>query len=81
MPELPFNPNDVVIDPEDGDIFVAESHRGGMNNRIVHYSSEGRFINQWGSKGSGQEELSEPLSIAMDSQGRFFVGDRENNRI
>ena len=81
MPELLFNPNDVVIDPEDGDIFVAESHRGGMNNRIVHYSSEGRFINQWGSKGSGQGELSEPHSIAMDSQGRFFVGDRENNRI
>ena len=80
-PELLFNPNDVVIDPEDGDIFVAESHRGGMNNRIVHYSSEGRFINQWGSKGSGQGELSEPHSIAMDSQGRLFVGDRENNRI
>ena len=80
-PELLFNPNDVVIDPEDGDIFVAESHRGGMNNRIVHYSSEGRFINQWGSKGSGQGELSEPHSIAMDSRGRLFVGDRENNRI
>ena len=80
-PELLFNPNDVVIDPEDGHIFVAESHRGGMNNRIVHYSSEGRFINQWGSKGSGQGELSEPHSIAMDSQGRLFVGDRENNRI
>ena len=53
-PELLFNPNDVVIDPADGDTFVAESHRGGMNNRIVHYSSEGRFINQWRSKGSGQ---------------------------
>ena len=80
-PELLFNPNDVVIDPEDGHIFVAESHRGGMNNRIVHYSSEGRFIKQWGSEGSGQGELSEPHSIAMDSQGRLFVGDRENNRI
>lgn len=80
-PELLFNPNDLVIDPEDGDIFVAESHRGGMNNRIVHYSSEGRFIKQWGSKGSGQGELSEPHSIAMDSGGRLFVGDRENNRI
>jgi len=54
MPELLFNPNDVVIDPADGDTFVAESHRGGMNNQIVHYSSEGRFINQWRSKGSGQ---------------------------
>ena len=81
MPGLLFSPNDVVIDSEDGDIFIAESHRGGMNNRIVHYSSDGEFIKQWGSKGSGQGELSEPHSIAMDSQGRLFVGDRENNRI
>jgi DNA-binding beta-propeller fold protein YncE len=80
-PGLLFNPTDVVVDPNDGDIFVAESHRGGMNNRIVHYSSTGRFIEQWGSKGSGQGEFSEPHSIAMDSQGRLFVGDRDNNRI
>ena len=80
-PGLLFNPTDVVVDPNDGDIFVAESHRGGMNNRIVHYSSTGRFIKQWGSKGSGQGEFSEPHSIAMDSQGRLFVGDRDNNRI
>jgi DNA-binding beta-propeller fold protein YncE len=26
-------------------------------------------------------EMSEPHTIAMDSQGRLFVGDRENNRI
>jgi len=80
-PGLLFNPNDVVVDPNDGDIFIAESHRGGRNNRIVHYSSEGRFIKQWGSEGSGQGELSEPHTIAMDSGGRLFVGDRNNNRI
>ena len=81
MPGQLFSPNDVVVDSEDGDIFVAESHRGSMNNRIVHFSSDGRFIKQWGSNGSGQGELREPHSIAMDSQGRLFVGDRENNRI
>jgi len=76
-----FAPNDVVLDPDDGDIFVAESHRGGMNNRIVHYDRNGRFIKQWGSKGSAPGQLSEPHTIAMDSRGRLFVGDRENNRI
>ena len=80
-PDLLFNPNDVVIDPSDGDIFVSESHRGGMNNRIVHFSADGTFIDEWGGKGSGLGELSEPHTIAMDSQGRLFVGDRENNRI
>jgi len=80
-PNLLFNPNDVVVDPDDGDIFVAESHRGGMNNRIVHFSADGSYIGEWGSKGSGPDQLSEPHTIAMDSRGRLFVGDRENNRI
>jgi sugar lactone lactonase YvrE len=76
-----FWPNDVVVDPRSGDIFVAESHRNGVNNRIVHFSADGRFIKAFGRKGSGPGELSEPHTIAMDSRGRLFVGDRENNRI
>lgn len=80
-PGLMHSPNDVVIDPEDGDIFVAESHRRGANNRIVHYKADGTYVKEWGSKGSGPGQLSEPHTIAMDSGGRLFVGDRENNRI
>ncbi len=38
-------------------------------------------MKEWGTKGSGRGELSEPHTIAMDSRGRLFVGDRENNRI
>ena len=80
-PNLLHSPNDVVIDPSDGDIFVADSHRRGLNNRIVHYDAEGVFIKEWGGKGSQDGQLSEPHTIAMDSKGRLFVGDRENNRI
>ena len=36
---------------------------------------------EFGRKGSGAGELSEPHTIAVDSRGRLFVGDRENNRI
>ena len=74
-------PNDVVVDPSDGDIFVAESHRGGRNDRIVHFDRQGRFIKTIGSAGSAPGQLSEPHSLALDSRGRLFVGDRENNRI
>ena len=35
-----INPPDVVIAPS-GDIFVTDSHRGGKNNRIVHFTKEG----------------------------------------
>ncbi|MGA0243413.1 MAG: hypothetical protein ACO3J5_03460, partial [Pseudohongiellaceae bacterium] len=34
-----------------------------------------------GSAGSAPGQLSEPHSLALDSRGRLFVGDRENNRI
>lgn len=80
-PALLHQPNDVAVDPEDGDIFIADSHRGGLNNRIVHFSANGDYIKEWGEQGSAPGQLSEPHSIAMDSRGRLFVGDRENNRI
>jgi sugar lactone lactonase YvrE len=79
-PGLFDQPTDVVVSPA-GDIFVTDSHRNGRNNRVVRFTKEGAFVKEWGTKGSGRGELSEPHTIAMDSRGRLFVGDRENNRI
>ena len=79
-PDLFDQPTDVVVAPN-GELFVTDSHRNGKNNRVVKLTKDGKFIKQWGSTGSGPGELSEPHSIAIDSQGRLFVGDRENNRI
>jgi DNA-binding beta-propeller fold protein YncE len=73
-------PTDVAIAPG-GDIFVTDSHRNGTNNRVVRFNKDGRFVKEWGKKGSGRGEFSEPHTIAIDSRGRLFVGDRENNRI
>jgi DNA-binding beta-propeller fold protein YncE len=73
-------PTDVVVAPA-GDIFVTDSHRNGRNNRVVRFTKDGRYVKEWGRKGSGKGELSEPHTIAIDSRGRLFVGDRENNRI
>jgi len=60
---------------------VTDSHRNGKNNRVVKFTKDGTFIKEWGTKGSGPGQISEPHTIAMDSSGRLFVGDRENNRI
>jgi hypothetical protein len=81
-----FNqPTDVLVAPN-GDIFVADGHRDSAtahpgNNRIVKFSKDGKFLKQWGRKGTGPGEFQEPHTIAMDSRGRLFVGDRMNNRI
>jgi sugar lactone lactonase YvrE len=79
-PALFDQPTDVVVSPA-GDIFVTDSHRNGKNNRVVRFTRDGKYVKEWGRKGSGRGELSEPHTIAMDSRGRLFVGDRENNRI
>ena len=79
-PSLFDQPTDVVVTPA-GDIFVTDSHRNGKNNRVVRFTKQGTFVKEWGSKGTGPGQMSEPHTIAIDSRGRLFVGDRENNRI
>jgi hypothetical protein len=77
-----FNqPNDVAIAPN-GDIFVSDGHTPGMGNaRVVKFSPDGKFLKQWGKHGSGPGEFEVPHTLAFDSRGRLFVGDRANNRI
>lgn len=76
-----FNkPSDMLVAPN-GDIFVADGHDAGGNNRIVKLSNTGEFIMEWGVTGSAHGEFQDPHALAMDSQGRLFVGDRANSRI
>ena len=73
-----FNgPTDVAI-ATNGDIFVTDGH---FNNRVVKFSKDGTFIKAWGSKGTAPGQFDLPHTIAIDSRGRLFVGDRSNARI
>jgi streptogramin lyase len=76
-----FNAPSAVYVAPNGDVFVADGHGGNTNARIVKFSRDGKFIKTWGKKGSGPGEFDTPHALAMDSQGRLFVGDRNNNRI
>jgi hypothetical protein len=77
-------PTDVAIAPN-GDIFVGDGHSGGGtatgNARIVKFDKDGKFIKTWGKKGMGPGEFDVIHTLAFDSRGRLFVGDRQNNRI
>jgi streptogramin lyase len=76
-----FNAPSAVIVASNGDIFVADGHGGNTNARIVKFDKDGKFIKTWGHKGAGEGEFSTPHTLAFDSKGRLFVGDRGNNRI
>lgn len=73
-------PSDVLVAPN-GDIFVVDEHGIQGINRVQKFSNDGTFIKQWGKTGNGPGEFLDPHALAMDSQGRLFVGDRKNNRI
>jgi DNA-binding beta-propeller fold protein YncE len=70
----------VVVAPN-GDIYVADGHGEGTNDRIVKFSNDGTFITAWGKHGKAAGEFDTPHGIALDSTGRVYVADRANNRI
>lgn len=85
LPGALNQPTDVVVAPS-GDIFVTQGHSSEedtpvTHSRVIRFSADGTFIQAWGTLGSGPGELDRPHTIAMDSAGRLFVGDRSNNRI
>ncbi len=76
-----FNKPSAVLVAPNGDIFVGDGHGNGSNARVLKFSSDGTFIKSWGQHGSAPGDFDEPHTMAMDSEGRLFVGDRANSRI
>ncbi|HYB54110.1 MAG TPA: hypothetical protein VEG84_09605, partial [Thermoanaerobaculia bacterium] len=48
---------------------------------IWKFDKTGKPIKSFGQFGHDPGEFDQPHSLAMDSRGRLFVGDRNNNRI
>jgi len=76
-------PTGVAIAPN-GDVFVSDGHEPNRSGagRVVKLSKDGRFIKDWGRKGSAPGEFDEPHDIFVGgSRGWVYVADRRNSRI
>lgn len=79
--ELFREPTDVVV-TRDGTIFVTEGHiKNGPDSRLSKLAPDGTLIERYGMTGQGHLQLSAPHGIALDTEGRLFIADRDNNRI
>jgi YD repeat-containing protein len=53
-----------------------------LNNRVEELSeAEGKYLGQFGTKGSGAEQLNGPTSVAIDPSGDIWVAEYVNHRI
>ncbi len=76
--ERTFNrPTDVAFAPN-GDFYVSD---GYGNSRVLKFSRDGKYLLEWGKRGTGPGEFNLPHQVQLDSTGRVWVSDRENNRI
>ena len=73
-----FNlPTDVAFAPN-GDVYVSDGYGSA---RVVKFSRNGRFLLQWGKRGTGPGEFGLPHNLVVDSQGLVYVTDRDNERV
>ena len=74
-----FNePTDIAIRP-DGTFYVSD---GYVNSRVALFDRNGKWVREWGKKGSGEGEFSNPHGLVfMPDTTDVLVADRENSRL
>ena len=74
-----FNqPTDIAIRP-DGSFYVSD---GYVNSRVAIFDSRGRWLREWGKKGAGHGEFSNPHGLTfVTGNTDVIVADRENSRL
>ncbi len=73
-----FNqPTDIAI-RKDGSFYVSD---GYVNSRVALFDRKGTWLYEWGKKGGGESQFSNPHGLAFAPNGDILVADRENSRI
>lgn len=70
-------PTDIAVDAA-GNMYVTEY---GINDRVMKFDRGGRFIEEWGSFGTGLSQFHRPLALVFAPPDRIIVADTCNHRI
>jgi 6-bladed beta-propeller len=70
-------PTDIAFLPN-GDFLVADGYKNG---RVVKFNKDGKYLSEFGKRGSAPGEFTQVHSIAVDARGRIYAADRGNSRI
>jgi peptidylamidoglycolate lyase len=73
-----FNQPTKVLNAPDGSFYVGD---GYVNSRVARFDRTGRYLQEWGKKGAGPGEFSNPHGLAFAPNGDVLVADRQNSRI
>lgn len=60
-----------------GNIYVTDPG----NNRVQKFDSQGNYLSQFGSLGTGNGQFNSPAGIAIDASGNVYVTDAGNARV
>jgi hypothetical protein len=64
-----------------GGIYVADFNGDHSVARIQKFEATGAFITSFGTPGSGNGQLMDPVDVAVAADGRVYVADTNNGRI
>jgi RHS repeat-associated protein len=70
-----LEPDGVAIDAS-GNVWVVDE----VNNRLEEFNEKGEFLHQYGTKGTGNGQLSQPVGIVYDN-GNLYVTEATNERV
>jgi len=80
-----YKPAGIAIDPQNGDVYVADGENASGNHRVAVFDRSGQFLRQWGlhrtESETGDAYLPVVHCVVMGKDGLVYACDRRGHRL